>query len=70
VKSTNNQLQADKYAAEGFLVVMPDQYVEMNSISQQANIFTDSVAIRLPARLQNPSPLQMKTTIHGIQSRT
>jgi hypothetical protein len=27
VKSVNNQLQADKYAAEGFLVVMPDQYV-------------------------------------------
>lgn len=27
VHSTNNQLQADKYAQEGFLVVMPDQYV-------------------------------------------
>ncbi|TKA53645.1 hypothetical protein B0A55_10687 [Friedmanniomyces simplex] len=27
VHSTNNQLQADKYAAEGFLVVMPDQYI-------------------------------------------
>lgn len=26
VKSTNNQLQADKYAAEGYLVVMPDQF--------------------------------------------
>ncbi|KAF2835638.1 alpha/beta-hydrolase [Patellaria atrata CBS 101060] len=26
VKSKNNQLQADKYAAEGFLVVMPDQF--------------------------------------------
>lgn len=25
VKSANNQLQADKYASEGFLVVMPDQ---------------------------------------------
>jgi len=25
VHSTNNQLQADKYAEEGFLVVMPDQ---------------------------------------------
>ncbi|KAF2478109.1 dienelactone hydrolase family protein-like protein [Lindgomyces ingoldianus] len=24
--STNNQLQADKYASEGFLVVMPDQF--------------------------------------------
>jgi poly(3-hydroxybutyrate) depolymerase len=27
IKSTNNQLQADKYASEGFLVVMPDQSV-------------------------------------------
>ena len=26
LKSINNQLQADKYASEGFLVVMPDQY--------------------------------------------
>ncbi|CAF9938429.1 MAG: hypothetical protein HETSPECPRED_001067 [Heterodermia speciosa] len=26
IKSKNNQLQADKYAAEGFLVVMPDQF--------------------------------------------
>ena len=29
IHSTNNQLQADKYAAEGFLVVMPDQYVSV-----------------------------------------
>ena len=27
IHSINNQLQADKYASEGFLVVMPDQYV-------------------------------------------
>lgn len=26
ITSTNNQLQADKYAAEGYLVVMPDQF--------------------------------------------
>ena len=26
IHSTNNQIQADKYAAEGFLVVMPDQF--------------------------------------------
>jgi dienelactone hydrolase len=26
IKSTNNQLQADKYAAEGYLVIMPDQF--------------------------------------------
>lgn len=26
VHSTNNQLQADKFAAEGFVVVMPDQF--------------------------------------------
>lgn len=27
IHSVNNQLQADKYASEGFLVVMPDQCV-------------------------------------------
>jgi hypothetical protein len=27
LKSANNQLQADKYASEGFLVIMPDQWV-------------------------------------------
>ena len=27
IHSKNNQLQADKYASEGFVVVMPDQYV-------------------------------------------
>ncbi|KAL9080973.1 MAG: hypothetical protein Q9157_000383 [Trypethelium eluteriae] len=26
IKSVNNQIQADKYAQEGFLVVMPDQF--------------------------------------------
>ena len=26
LKSINNQIQADKYAAEGFLVVMPDMF--------------------------------------------
>ncbi|KAF2134638.1 alpha/beta-hydrolase [Dothidotthia symphoricarpi CBS 119687] len=26
IKSTNNQLQADKYASEGYVVVMPDQF--------------------------------------------
>ena len=25
IHSTNNQIQADKFAAEGFLVAMPDQ---------------------------------------------
>lgn len=27
IHSVNNQLQADKFAGEGFLVVMPDLYV-------------------------------------------
>ncbi|KAF2195424.1 alpha/beta-hydrolase [Zopfia rhizophila CBS 207.26] len=43
VKSTNNQLQADKYASEGYLVVMPDQFegdpapnsVDMTKIEEQ-----------------------------------
>jgi poly(3-hydroxybutyrate) depolymerase len=29
IASANNQLQADKYASEGFLVVMPDQQVSL-----------------------------------------
>ncbi|KAJ4303357.1 hypothetical protein N0V90_002250 [Kalmusia sp. IMI 367209] len=45
IKSTNNQLQADKYAAEGYLVVMPDQFdndpapnsVNMQELSQDAS---------------------------------
>ncbi|PSN64519.1 alpha/beta-hydrolase [Corynespora cassiicola Philippines] len=45
VNSTNNQLQADKYAAEGFLVVMPDQFdgdpapnsVDMTQIEAEAS---------------------------------
>ncbi|KAI9794149.1 MAG: hypothetical protein M1835_006739 [Candelina submexicana] len=32
IHSVNNQLQADKFAGEGFLVVMPDQSVELNNI--------------------------------------
>jgi dienelactone hydrolase len=32
VKSANNQLQADKYASEGFLVIMPDQYVSVQRL--------------------------------------
>ncbi|KAF2876798.1 Alpha/Beta hydrolase protein [Massariosphaeria phaeospora] len=44
LKSVNNQLQADKYASEGFLVVMPDQFdrdpapnsVDMTQIQEQA----------------------------------
>lgn len=44
-KSTNNQLQADKYAGEGYLVVMPDQFdndpapnsVDMTQLAQDAS---------------------------------
>lgn len=43
VKSVNNQLQADKYASEGFIVIMPDQFdgdaapnsVDMNKAEEQ-----------------------------------
>ncbi|KAJ4375193.1 hypothetical protein N0V83_002277 [Neocucurbitaria cava] len=53
VKSTNNQLQADKYASEGFLVVMPDQFdndpapnsVDMTEISQEAS-WLESIKLR------------------------
>ena len=53
VKSINNQLQADKYAAEGYLVVMPDQFdndpapnsVSMTEVSQDSS-WLDSVKLR------------------------
>jgi dienelactone hydrolase len=53
VKSTNNQLQADKYASEGYLVVMPDQFdndpapntVDMTEIPKEAS-WLESVKLR------------------------
>jgi dienelactone hydrolase len=53
VKSTNNQLQADKYASEGFLVVMPDQFegdpapnsVDMTKIEQDTS-WLESVKLK------------------------
>ncbi|KAF2661657.1 alpha/beta-hydrolase [Lophiostoma macrostomum CBS 122681] len=53
VKSTNNQLQADKYASEGFLVVMPDQFegdpapnsVDMTKIEQETS-WLESVKLK------------------------
>jgi len=44
VKSINNQLQADKYASEGFLVVMPDQFggdPARNSVSEPLSPTSD-----------------------------
>lgn len=37
IHSKNNQLQADRYASEGFLVVMPDQYVTYRCSQKEAN---------------------------------
>jgi poly(3-hydroxybutyrate) depolymerase len=58
VKSTNNQLQADKFATEGFLVIMPDQYAPHSQSSgfRPANKAStlDSTANRLPTPHQNP----------------
>lgn len=53
LKSTNNQLQADKYASEGFLVVMPDQFdndpapnaVDMTQIEENTS-WLESVKLR------------------------
>jgi len=53
VKSANNQLQADKFAAEGFLVVMPDQFdndpapnsVDMTQLPQDAS-WLDSIKMK------------------------
>lgn len=40
IRSINNQLQADKYASEGFLVIMPDQF----NGDPAPNSFTEPVA--------------------------
>jgi len=53
IQSTNNQLQADKYASEGYLVVMPDQFdndlapnsVDMTEISKQPS-WLEAVKLR------------------------
>ncbi|KAL1582777.1 hypothetical protein WHR41_08361 [Cladosporium halotolerans] len=42
VHSTNNQLQADKYASEGFLVVMPDQFAGDPSTNTTSTAPTNS----------------------------
>ncbi|KAF1984481.1 alpha/beta-hydrolase [Aulographum hederae CBS 113979] len=54
IHSTNNQLQADKYAGEGFLVVMPDQFSgdpapnSTTLVSPTENVsFLESVKLRV-----------------------
>ncbi|KAH7149368.1 Alpha/Beta hydrolase protein [Dactylonectria estremocensis] len=44
IKSINNQIQADKYAAEGFLVLMPDMF-EGESAPGATTIVDDSTSI-------------------------
>ena len=41
IHSVNNQLQADKYASEGFLVVMPDQCAPHGTTQPQTVALTD-----------------------------
>lgn len=40
IHSVNNQLQADKYASEGFLVVMPDQCVPHDTTGERYVMLT------------------------------
>ncbi|KAF2101605.1 dienelactone hydrolase family protein-like protein [Rhizodiscina lignyota] len=54
VKSTNNQLQADKYAAAGFLVVMPDMFggdpapnTTTEASAEEQPSFLESVKLRV-----------------------
>lgn len=51
IHSKNNQLQADKYASEGFLVVMPDQCVYsppyLRCVTDDA-VLVDSLGTQLP----------------------
>lgn len=60
IKSTNNQLQADKYASEGYLVVMPDQFendpapntVDMTELSQDAS-WLESIKLKTAEGLKS-----------------
>ncbi|KAF2012212.1 alpha/beta-hydrolase [Aaosphaeria arxii CBS 175.79] len=53
VQSTNNQLQADKFASEGYLVLMPDQFdndpapnsVDMSKVEEQTS-WLESIKMR------------------------
>ena len=48
IHSTNNQVQADQYAAEGFVVVMPDQSDEIAiRLNRSDDYCTDLAATRL-----------------------
>lgn len=44
VHSTNNQLQADAYAAQGFLVVMPDQFAGDDAPKAASTVIPQSAA--------------------------
>ncbi|MCJ1225697.1 hypothetical protein MMC12_002346 [Toensbergia leucococca] len=59
INSTNNQLQADKFASEGFLVVMPDQFAgdPAPSGATDTNLAPDS----------NPSLIE-KVKLHAAET--
>lgn len=51
IHSKNNQLQADKYASEGFVVVAPDQYERPSTsllLSLDLTTFEDSLVMHCP----------------------
>ena len=50
IKSTNNQIQADKYAAEGFLVLMPDMFG--GDTAPAATITDDSTSVLEQVKLK------------------
>ncbi|KAL8831772.1 MAG: hypothetical protein Q9170_005162 [Blastenia crenularia] len=54
IHSKNNQLQADRYASEGFVVVMPDQYERRFGGDSLQNTATDPIAAPDP----NPSVIE------------
>ncbi|MCJ1405974.1 hypothetical protein MMC19_000039 [Ptychographa xylographoides] len=61
IHSTNNQLQADQYASEGFLVVMPDQFggdpapntTSHNSAQEQNPTVIEQVKLRAAETVQS-----------------
>jgi len=74
IHSTNNQLQADKYAQEGFLVVMPDQYDRRSIIYHAVQLIAMQICRRpslwclddRSARREEPESHRTSKTGRGI----
>ncbi len=82
VKSTNNQLQADKFASDGFLVVMPDQFdgnpvtstVSMEAVTEKTSwldtfkmgVFEGAKAFTIDMWLAKHTPEKVLPILHKV----